>query len=230
MARALPRRALEQVAALFMHGEHRALAGDTWHRRSDDRAALVEDQLEFNALFFKILQRQRDAVAADLLIVGGGEPQVAGRLEALPQQLLKSRKFREQRRFRIHCAAAPELTVRDLRGKWRVLPLPRARDHVVVGHHHHIAALVFAGQLVDPAVVAERHKLRLFMEERKQFPHGVAQFFKFRIVKAFAAGNRFAADHLGQPLRMLRKLCFAVIIGLRREPAPALFGAHGIKR
>lgn len=87
-------------------------------------AALVEDQLEFNALFFKILQRQRDAVAADLLIVGGGEPQVAGRLEALPQQLLKSRKFREQRRFRIHCAAAPELTVRDLRGKWRVLPLP----------------------------------------------------------------------------------------------------------
>ena len=82
---ALLRRALEQVAALFMHGEHRALAGDTWHRRSDDRAALVEDQLEFNALFFKILQRQRDAVAADLLIVGGGEPQVAGRLEALPR-------------------------------------------------------------------------------------------------------------------------------------------------
>ena len=68
------------------------------------------------------------------------------------------------------------------------------------------------------------------MEERKQFPHRIAQLFEFRIVKAFAAGNRFAADHFGQALRILVQLLRRVILRLRGELAPALFGAHGIKR
>ena len=189
-----PRRA----SPLFVDGHHGALAVDPRHGRVDDRAALVDDPVEPQAVLPEILQRQGRTVAADLLVVGGEQIHVDGEDEARLQQLLDGGELREQRRLGVHRAAAPEFAVLAIAAEGRLLPLPCGVHHIVVGHHHDIPGGVRTCQLVQVGVVAQYGQLRPCRHQGEQLRDDLPQLQELRRLEAVLFGYRPTADHLRQ--------------------------------
>lgn len=175
-----PRRA----SPLFVDGHHGALAVDPRHGRVDDRAALVDDPVEPQAVLPEILQRQGRTVAADLLVAGGEQVHVDGEDETRLQQLLYGGKLREQRRLGVHRAASPEPAILAIAAEGRLLPLPCGVHHIVVGHHHDIPGGIRTRQLVQVGVVAQYGQLRPFRRQGEQLRNDLPQLQELRRLEA----------------------------------------------
>ena len=187
-----------------MDCHHGALFVDAGHGRVDDGAALVNDPVKAQPLLFEIVQRQQCPVAAGLLVVGGKQVHVHGEHKAFCQQFLNGAKLRKQGSLGVHSASAPELAVPDDTGKGLFLPAAGCLHHIVVGHHHDIAALVGAPPFVQVGVITQNGKLCLFAQQGKEgLNHGPELEKLFRL-KAVFFGNSPAPDHFRQTLGVVQ--------------------------
>ena len=211
--------------ALFMDGYHGALgAAKAADGRIDHGAALVNDQFEFNPLLHKPVTGRRNAVAAGLLVAGGGNPHIATRRIALLQKLLQRLQFAVKGTLGIRRAATIDLAVHDPSFKRRIVPvfLFRGFHHIVMAHEHDVAVFLRALQFVDQTAVAENHPLAISVDQRKHFRHQIAEFGKLRIVMASFDGYRPASDHFLEFRGILRRL-----FRIRGNIGVQLCSAHG---
>ena len=82
------RNELRRASALLVNGDHGALFAYSGHGRVDHRAALVDYPLKGDVVVLKVVVRDKSAVAAVLLVVGGEDIHVYGQLEAFRDKLL----------------------------------------------------------------------------------------------------------------------------------------------
>ena len=198
----------------FKHADHGKVAGDAADRLGDDAAALITDEKQLHAAPLKLRHKLRRAVAGPLLRAGGGEIHVACRSISLGQKLLDRLEKGHERALGVRCAAPPDLAVRDLTGKRRVLPYALGGDHVLMAHQQNRLFAAFALPAIEQIAV-DHGALQFFMHERKERLQRLVEGQKFFNLRRIRMGGGVALNHARElfrqkfcPLFVLMRLIF----------------------
>ena len=212
-----------QVAvALFQHAHHGVGSLHAADGLVQDHAALVDEELQMDALLLQPGRRQRRALSAELLRAAAGDIHVSLRHEAFPQLFFHRGEDAEQTGLGIHGAAAPQPSLFiQLAGKGRMLPVAVRLHHVVVAHQKDRLRLPLPAPLEKKASV--KHMLFTgLMHQREKLLQKLMKFIKFTFIRIKAAGDGLLSDHPRKPLSVLPRPVVILKLHLRR------FGRRGL--
>ena len=200
MAAAAASDELHVAVALFYHAYHAVGTLDTADGFFDDHAAFVQQQRQMHTVVLQILGHGRCALTAPFLGAAAAYIHIAGRHEALCQQLFHCGQQAEQAGLGVYGAAAPNCAaVINVTAEGAVFPFAPCFHHVLMAHKHNGCVFSCALPLKQQAAV-EFVLFAVGVDVGEQLFQLAVEGIELAAVGVKAGGNGFAANHFRQCL------------------------------
>ncbi len=194
---AAARRERHVSLSLLKYADHGKISVNSADRIRDDTAAFITDKVRPDAAPLQFCDKLRAAVAGPLLRAGGRQIDILPRRDACLKHLLHRLKEPHDRAFCIRCTSAPDLAVRDIAGKWRVLPCA-LRGHDILMAHQYKRLVVFCPFPEQQEVAVDVRDFQLLEHPGKQLPEKPVESLDLRHIMLLRIGHRLILHHFGE--------------------------------